>query len=44
MVNVRSGQTLVVDVMFKYRYDTLVRVAMMVTVRPGLNPELIMDF
>ena len=43
MVSVRPGQTLVVDVSFKYRYDTLIEVAMMVTVRLDLNPEVIMD-
>ena len=43
MVSVRPGQTLVVDVSFKYRYDTLTGVAMMVIVRLDLNPEVIID-
>ena len=43
MVSVRPGQTLVVDVLFEYRYDTLTGVAMMVTVRLSLNPEVVMD-
>ena len=41
---VRELCTLIVDVSFKYRYDTLTRVAMMVTVRLDLNHEAIMDF
>ena len=43
MVSVRLGQTLVVDVSFKYCYKTLTKVVMMVTVRLNLNPEVIMD-
>ena len=39
-----ARQSLFVDVSFKDHYDTLTRVAMMVTVRINLNPELIMDF
>ena len=43
VVSARPGQSLVIDVSFKYRYDTLTGVAMMVTVRFNLNPEVIMD-
>ena len=44
VVSVRLGQTLFVDVSFKYCYDTLTMVAMMVIVRLYLNPEVIIDF
>ena len=43
VVSARPGHALVVDESFKYRYDTLTEVAMMVTVRFDLNPEVIMD-
>ena len=44
VVSVRPEQTLVVDVSFKYCYETLIRVAMMVTMKLDLNLEVIMDF
>ena len=44
VVSVRPGQTFVVDVSSKYHYDTLTRVAMMITMRLNINPELMMHF
>ena len=43
MVSVQPGQTLIVDVSFKYHYDVLTEVAMMFIMRFDLNPEVIMD-
>ena len=43
LLSVQARQTLVVDVSFKYRYDKLTRVAMMVIVRLSPNPEVVMD-
>ena len=42
-MSVRPGQTLLVDVSFKHRYDALAEVTMMVTVRLDLNLEVYMD-
>ena len=42
VVSIRPGQTLIVDVSFKYRYDTLNRVAKKVKVTLYQNIEEIM--